>query len=119
MFHLAFSLGLYLLSLLIAFLLRHFWRRRKGRGFAIPYDRLPIGLALVLLASAAGILASGNEDIANDFAIVAYYLLVLGVVLQTITHIRGQRVQRKVSKGQQGPEELNQDRASHGDTKAE
>ena len=95
MFLLGFALGLYLVSVLGALLLRKYWRKRRGRVFAIPYDRLPIGIALVLLAIAAGILASGNEVVANDFAIMAYYLLVLGVLLQIISYIRSQRTGKR------------------------
>ena len=95
MFLLGLALGFYLLSLLGTILLRAYWRRRTGRTFAIPYDRLPIGIALVLLATAAGILAGGNEDMANDFAIMAYYLLVLGVLLQMASYIRSQRAGKR------------------------
>ena len=97
MFLLGLALGLYLLSLLGTILLRAYRRRRTGRAFAIPYDRLPIGIALVLLATAAGILASGNEDMANDFAIMAYYLLVLGVLLQMASYIRSQRAGKRAA----------------------
>ncbi len=94
MFLLGFALGLYVLSLIGTFALRALWRKKRGRTFAVPYDRLPIGIALVLLAVAAGILASGNEDMANDFAIMAYYLLVVGVALQMVSYIRSQRASK-------------------------
>jgi len=92
------SLGLYLFSLLAAFSLRFALKRYRGKWFAISYDRLPIAIALVLLVVTAGVLAAGNEKMANDLAIMAYYLLVLGVVLQIITYIREQRAERRASK---------------------
>lgn len=89
------SLGLYLFSLLTTLFLRYAIKKYKGRRLSIPYDRLPIGIALVLLATTAGVLASGNEKMANDIAIMAYYLLVLGVVLQIINYIREQRAEKR------------------------
>lgn len=83
--------GLYFFSLLIVFLIRVGWKKYRKRFFAIPYDRLPIGLALILLVAVAGVLASGNEVMANDIAIMAYYLLVFGVLLLFINYIREQR----------------------------
>lgn len=104
MFHLLAPLGVYALSLLGAVALRRLWVRRRGRRFLIPYDRMPIGIALVLLVAAAGALVSGNQIMANDFAIMAYYLLVLGVGLQILTYIRAQRGRRSGVKGE--PQEL-------------
>ena len=85
------SAFLYIFSLLVFFIFRTILKKRKHKSFAIPYDRLPIGIALVLLVVTAGALASGNEKMANDLAIMAYYLLVLGVALQIINYIREQR----------------------------
>lgn len=90
------SFVLYFFSLLIVFLLRFALKKYRGKGFAIPYGRLPIGIALVLLATAAGVFASGNEPMANEVATMAYYLLVLGVLLQIINYIREQRAERRV-----------------------
>ena len=86
---------LYLFSLLGAFFLRTILKKYKRKWYAIPYDRLPIGLALVLLMVTAGIYAAGNERMANDIAIMAYYLLVLGVTLQIISYIREQRAGKR------------------------
>ena len=86
---------LYFSSLLVTFLLRIALKKYKGKWFAIPYDRLPIAIALTLLLVTAGVYASGNEKMANDIAIIAYYLLVLGVVLQIINYIREQRAERR------------------------
>jgi len=83
--------GLYCFSLLVAFLLQRGLKKFGKRPFAIPYDRLPIGIAIALLVVTAGVLASGNEAMANDLAVMAYYLLVLGVFLLFIDFIREQR----------------------------
>jgi len=85
------ALCLYTFSLGVAFFPRFALKKYRGKAFAIPYDRLPIAIALVLLLVTAGADASGNEKMANDIAIMAYYLLVLGVVLQIINYIREQR----------------------------
>ena len=106
---LVFALILYALSLLVAFLLRFVIKRYKKKGFVIPYDRLPIALALVLLAMAAGVFASGNQVMANDFAIMAYYLLILGVLLQIVNHIHEQRARRS-GEGIKGKRDRNEDR---------
>ena len=95
------SLGLYFFSLLAVFLLRFALKKYTGKRFAVPYDRLPIAIALVLLAVTAGVYAAGNEKMANDLAIMAYYLLVLGVLLQIVTYIGEQRAERLV-KGSRG-----------------
>ena len=91
MLHLVIALGSYFFSLLAAFLIRILWVRVGKQKFAIPYDRLPIALALLLLLAAAGALAGGNEASANELAITAYCLLILGVGLQIFTYIREQR----------------------------
>lgn len=97
--------------------MRRLWVSRRGRRFLIPCDRMPIGIALVLLVAAAGVLAGGNATMANDFAIMAYYLLVLRVGLQIFTHSRAQRagkrarlsglphVDRERTRGPQGGED--------------
>jgi len=91
---LVFALSLYAFSLFAAFLLQFVLKQYKEKRFAIPYDRLPIGIALILLTAAAGVLASGNQVMANDLAIMAYYLLVLGVLLQIVNYIREQRIKK-------------------------
>ena len=49
-----------------------------------------VGMALVLLLTAGGVCTAGDEVIANELGIVAFYLLVLGVFLQIITYIHVQ-----------------------------
>jgi hypothetical protein len=46
---------------------------------------------MILLTVSAGMLASGNEAVANEVAIYAYYSLVVGVVLQLAAFIRDER----------------------------
>lgn len=90
------SLVLYFVSLLLAFLLRAGLNKYRRTWFAIPYDRLPIGIALVLLVLTTGAYATGNEKTSDDIAVMAYYLLVLGVVLQIMNCIREQRAEERI-----------------------
>ncbi len=51
--------------------------------------RIPVGYALLMLILAAIVLAFyNNENLANQLAIYAYWLLVVGVVCLTIEFIR-------------------------------
>ena len=43
----------------------------------------------VLLITAAALLVSGDSVIANEVSIYAYILLVIGVTLQLLSHLRG------------------------------
>jgi hypothetical protein len=43
---------------------------------------------MLMLTICACLLASGNEALANEVAVYAYYSLVIGVVLQLVTFIR-------------------------------
>jgi len=47
-----------------------------------PLSNYPIFMALVLLAATAVTLAMGNEPRAENLAIYAYYLLVIGVTIR-------------------------------------
>lgn len=51
-------------------------------------SRMPIGLAMVLLAFAAVVLAIGNAILANQFATCTCYFLVMGAALQAIEYFR-------------------------------
>ena len=53
---------------------------------------------MVMLVSAAVALAVGSEVLANKFAEVAYYFLVIGVVLQLVTLIKEGRGKEKMTK---------------------
>lgn len=55
-------------------------------------SRIPIALALGLLFLTAVTLVWGLESTANQLAIFAYYLLVVGVVLQLIEYIRNPEI---------------------------
>ncbi len=46
---------------------------------------------MVMLMFCAGMLAFGNEALANDVAVYAYYMLVFGVALQLAAFIRDKR----------------------------
>jgi undecaprenyl pyrophosphate phosphatase UppP len=47
-----------------------------------------LGFMMLLLVAAVS-LAGGLDFLANDVAVYAYYLLVVGVVLQLISFLRG------------------------------
>ena len=54
--------------------------------------RIPIGYALLMLAlSALTLVFNKNESIANQFAIYAYWLLVVGTTCLLIEYLREQR----------------------------
>jgi phage FluMu protein Com len=63
--------------------------------------RIPIGYALLMLALSALTLAfNKNESIANQFAIYAYWLLVVGTTCLLIEYLREQRtLKRKKQSG--------------------
>lgn len=46
---------------------------------------------MALLTVAAWLLASGNEALANDVAVYAYYSLVIGVLLQLAAYVKYER----------------------------
>jgi hypothetical protein len=65
---------------------------RKGkmkdfRDWGAPF----IIVFMILLIVCAGLLAFGNEALANEVAVYAYYFLVVGVVLQLAAFIRDAR----------------------------
>ncbi len=54
--------------------------------------RIPVGYALLMLITAAIVLAfMKNEALANQLAIYAYWLLVVGVICLTIEYLREQK----------------------------
>jgi len=57
-----------------------YFRENLGAPFVIGFQ--------VLLLTAAGLLAVRNAALANDVAVYAYYLLVVGVVLQLVSYLR-------------------------------
>ena len=59
--------------------------------------RIPIAYAILMLIIAAILLAYGNEDLANQAAIYAYWLLVVGVICLTIEYLREQREEKRSS----------------------
>lgn len=60
------------------------FERNPGAPFVVAF--------IFVLVVAAVSLALGHEDLANDFATVAYYFLVIGVILQLVAlAIEGRR----------------------------
>jgi len=58
--------------------------------------RIPIGYALLMLVLSALALAfNKNESIANQFAIYAYWLLVVGIICLLIDYLREQRASKE------------------------
>jgi len=55
-----------------------------------------VSFQLLLLVS-AGLLIQGNSVVANEVAVYAYFLLVIGVVLQLITYVRHGNMMEKKS----------------------
>ena len=62
---------------------KHHFRENWGAPFIIAF--------MVLLMVCAGMLAFGNEALANEVAVYAYYMLVVGVALQLAAFIRDER----------------------------
>ena len=61
--------------------------RLKGylrENFGAPFV---VGFMLLLLIC-AGLLVEGNSNLAEGIAIYAYYLLIIGVILQLISFLR-------------------------------
>ena len=56
---------------------------------------------MILLMTAAAYLAMGQEAVANDLAVYAYYSLVAGVALQLAAFIRENRGERRQNIGNQ------------------
>ncbi|MFQ6070998.1 MAG: hypothetical protein ACE5LC_10825 [Candidatus Aminicenantales bacterium] len=54
------------------------------KPFKMPYDRLPIISALILLGLCPFLLIWKKEKLADEVAIYAYFLLVVGVVIQVV-----------------------------------
>ena len=59
---------------------------------------------MAILVACACLLASGNEGLANELAVYAYYSLVIGVVLQLASFIREERRRRGPHVGESHPQ---------------
>ena len=59
------------------------------KPFKMPYDRLPIISALILLGLCPFLLIWKEETLANEVAIYAYFLLVMGVIIQVVEMAMG------------------------------
>jgi len=67
----------------MAFKAKQYLRENWGAPFILAF--------MVMLMVCAGMLALGNEALANEVAVYAYYSLVVGVVLQLAVFIRDER----------------------------
>ena len=63
-----------------------------------PPSNYPIFLALVLLVATAVTLAMGDENLAEDLAIYAYYLLVIGVAIRFFELVLPNDTPQKIDK---------------------
>lgn len=59
------------------------------KPFKLPYDRLPIISALILLGLCPFLLIWKKETLVNEVAIYAYFLLIVGVVIQVVEMAMG------------------------------
>jgi hypothetical protein len=64
----------------IIFKAKQYLKENWGAPFIIAF--------MIMLMICACLLASGNDTLANEIAVYAYYSLVIGVVLQLVTFIR-------------------------------
>lgn len=70
-------------------LTRAFARFSRMRGYLVKNLGVPFILGFQILLLTCGLLLiQGNTTLANNMAVYAYYLLVLGVVLQLVCFIR-------------------------------
>jgi len=50
---------------------------------------------MILLIACAGLLTIGNEELANELAVYAYYFLVTGVILQLACYLKYEKRSNK------------------------
>jgi len=67
--------------------------RRLSSNFV--FSNLPIIIALVLLISAPFLILQNEEDIANQIAGYAYYLLIVGILWKIIQHFMNTHFEKK------------------------
>lgn len=60
---------------------KRFFRENPGAGFVVGFQ--------ILLVTCAVLLVSGLSFLAEGVAVAAYFLLVIGVVLQLVCFLRG------------------------------
>ncbi len=63
--------------------LKKYFRENPGTLFILAFQ--------ILLASAAALLVEGNSALANEFAVYAFYALVIGVAIQVLVVVTGER----------------------------
>jgi uncharacterized membrane protein YkvI len=64
-----------------------------------PLSNYPIFIALILLVATAVTLSMGDEHKAENFAIYAYYFLVLGVAIRFLEFTLPENMKSRVVKG--------------------
>ncbi|MGQ9597770.1 MAG: hypothetical protein ACUVUS_10495 [Thermoproteota archaeon] len=74
-----------------SFRLKRYFRENPGDPFIMGFQ--------TLLVACAYLLVQGNSELANDVAVYAYYLLVIGIVLQLVMFIREEHKHTSVSNG--------------------
>jgi hypothetical protein len=68
--------------------IKAYLKDNHGASFVIGFQ--------ILLLVCAGLLILGNSVLANELAVIAYFSLVIGVVLQLVSSLRhGERDQEK------------------------
>ena len=71
----------------------------ENNGENWPLSNNPIFIALILLVATAVTLAMGDEKMAEDLAIYAYYFLVLGVGIRFLEFTVPEKMKSGVVKG--------------------
>jgi len=71
----------------------------ENNGENWPLSNYPIFIALVLLVATAVTLSMGAEKQAEDYAIYAYYFLVLGVGIRFLEFTVPENMRSRVAKG--------------------
>ncbi|MEM1554493.1 MAG: hypothetical protein QXJ72_06405 [Thermoproteota archaeon] len=75
-----------------AYLLREYFNRKKIKKYVSENSGIPFILGFqILLILCATLFLRGAETTANELAVYAYYMLVIGVLLQLVSYIRERR----------------------------
>lgn len=69
--------------------IKRYFKDNPGAPFIVSFQ--------LLLLVCAGLLIQGNSVVANEVAVYAYFLLVIGVVMQLIAYVRHGNIMEKKS----------------------
>ncbi len=83
------GVAIVLLTYILLIIINKIVKLLGKKSFKMPYDRLPIISALILLGLCPFLLIWEKEELANEVAIYAYFLLVVGVVIQVVEMAMG------------------------------